>query len=770
MPLDSEPDSDIDDRKADRPTRKRKPGPEMDERELVAILRSEEIDASSYYTSELAKDQADAMDRYNGKKYGDEVAGRSSVVTHDLANVINWMMPDLMRVFGQSDSLVNVTSSSEKDEAKLTMIGECLSYVFFNDNPGREIVHDFSFDGMLQRVGVVSVRWEDPKPEPEQTIEGASLEQFLQYQNDTEYEILSADASEDGKGYDLELQRTPAHGRVVLEVVPPEEFRVSRRAKSIKESGYHARVQELYVSDVAAMFPDKAGDLDPDYLTSANKNVEENTDPRVLARFENEAITTTKDVSNHQKLNKVMLSTEYIRVDFDNDGVVELRQIKRVNDIVLENMRVDASEFVTWSPIRIPHRLVGKSIADTMLDIQKVRTVVTRRMLDSLDQSLLNRYGYDKGKMDPEDVDALIDAEIGGLVGTNGAPSDILMPLQTPDLTASGYQMLEYQDQQLEQASGVTRHSQGMNPDSVNKTASGLDMLQTAAGDRTEMVARWLANGLEQILQRSLKLLCDFQDSARWVKIKGKPVEMDPRTWSDQMTVSVHVAMASSNRQTMLGNLAGIAAKQEQSIQIGGPDNPVAPVKKYVNTLRKMIEVMGFKDPDGFVNSEDELNKALEHAANQPPKPDPKMAEVQQKGEIAKQQLQIQQASSQAELQLKQQAAQQDSALKHQTAQQKAEQDERIAASKVQAETVIAAQKLQAETAIAREKMAAEIALSREKMMMEHALAQKQMEHDHVMAGKAHDLKMKQLSMKSSSLGSNDESMSAGVRFGGDVG
>lgn len=764
MALDTEPDDDLDDKPRRKAKRARKPTPAMDEKTLIAICRAEEIDSTSYYTSEMAKDQAEAMDRFYGKKYGDEAVGRSTVVTHDIENVINWIMPDLMRVFWQSDNLVNVTSSNDQDEDKLDTIGECLSHVFFNDNPGREILYDYAFDGLLQRLGVASVRWEDPQPEPEQQIEGASLEQVLKYQKDPEYEILSCDICEDGSGYDLELQRTPAHGKAIIEVVAPEEFRISRRAVSIAESGYHARQQELYVADIAALYPDKAGDLDPDFVTSTNKDIEINSDPRTLARHQQEAISTNRDTSNHEKRKKVMLLTEYIRVDFDNDGVVELRQIKRVNDIVLENIAVDESEFVPWSPIRISHKLIGRSLADTMLDHQKVRTVIMRRMMDSLDQSLLNRYGYDKGKMDPEDVDALVDAEIGGLVGTNGAPGEVLMPLTTPDLTASGYQMLEYVDQQVEQASGVTRHSQGMNPEAVNKTATGIDMLQTAANDRVEMVARWLANGLEGILTRALKLLCDHQDGPRWIKIKGKRVEMDPRTWSDQMTVSVHVAMAAANRQTMLSNLAGIAAKQEQAIQVGGPDNPVAPAKKYLNTLRKMIEVMGFRDASGFVNSEEEYDQAVQHMASQPPKPDPKMAEVQQKGQIAQATLEQQKHKDAAELQIKQKTAESSAATDMQVAQMKAEIEKHIQEQKIQAETVLAAKKLEAETAIAQMKLQAEMALAEKKMMMEAEFRRQEMAHNQQMAEKAH-------SLKAASLGSSDSGgMSTGVRFGGEVG
>ena len=99
----------------------------MDDRDLIAILSAEEVDASSYYTSELAKEQAEALDRYFAKPYGDEVEGRSKVCTHDVEDTINWVMPDLMRVFLQSDDLVTVhddTNASDQAGIDLEDVAE----------------------------------------------------------------------------------------------------------------------------------------------------------------------------------------------------------------------------------------------------------------------------------------------------------------------------------------------------------------------------------------------------------------------------------------------------------------------------------------------------------------------------------------------------------------------------------------------------------------------------------------------------------------------
>ena len=794
MPLDSSPDAD-DTKKAG-----------MDERELLAILRAEEVDATSYYTSELAKDQAAALDRYYAKPYGDEVEGRSRITTHDIEDTINWMMPDLMRLFFQSDDLITVASKSKADDEGMQDVADILAHYFFDVNDGLTILHDFAFDGLLQRMGVVSARWDDPKPEPPEVLKGVSAVQLQQYLDDPEYEILSyneAGVDETASAvapqpqtqapspqmqapgapgavapmapqgmpvapqpmplFDIEVQRTPKCGKPLIENVAPEEFAISRRAPSIHAAPYHRREQEMYLADVVAMFPDRAADLDPDYTTSTAKDIEINSDPRTLARFQQESISSNRETSNHEKRKKVRLYTEYLWIDFDDDGVIELRQIKRVADTILENIRVKKSEFRAWSPIRVAHKLVGRSVADTIVDIQKLRTVVTRRTIDSLDQALVPRIAYNKDAMDPEDIDALIDAEVGGVIGTKGNPNEIMTPIVTPDLTAAGFQMLEYWDQKSEQASGVTRHAQGIAPDAITKTASGIDMLQAAANDRIELVARWLAKGVEEIVQSLLDLLCQYQDRPTTVKIKGRPVTFDPRRWADDMAVKVHIAMGAANRQTMLANLAMISAKQEQILMEAGPDNPLVSLKEYGHTLSRMVEIMGFKNTTKFFK---DLSKG--DLPPMPPKEDPKMAEVKGKlqleqmkaqadGQMRQADMQQQHQFTAAEMQMKQQAAAQELEL----SMRKTEAELAAKERQTQLEAQIKMQQQQAEAELAVRQQNFEFELAQRKFEFESKLAQDQAAHSKRLAEQAHSVKMKQ---------SKPDANGSSVRFGGEVG
>lgn len=727
----------------------------MDEKQLVSMLKHEEAEASSFYTDELAKAQAEAMDRFYAKPYGDEAPRRSSVVTHDIEDTINWLMPDLMRVFMSSDELVTIEPGSQEDEQPyegdpdgrpLTeCVADYMDHVFFKDNAGETNIYDFAFDGLLQRQGVIRSGWQDPAPKPQKTLEGISPENLAKYVNDSEYEIKAYEHRETDLGpvFDLQVIHTPKMGRVVVEAIPPEEFAISKRAKSIANADYHRWKHEVFVADLMREFPKKKADLDPDGSYRATTSDDEtDTDPRVAARFNGQMVTTDTEGNYTQNRKKVWLIEEFIRVDYDGDGVVELRAVKRVGDIILENEAVERSGFRVWTPMRVSHKIAGRSLADVLLDLQKIRTVVTRRALDGLAQALTPKVAVNMQAMgkDAEGIDDLLDNEIGGHVRVNGDPSAAVMPLVTPDVSGSAYQMLEYMDQRSAEASGVTKHSQGLDPNALNKTATGIDLLQAAAKTRIEMIARWLGVALEDVFQDILHLVCAHQDGVRQVKISNKWMKIDPRTWSDEMRVKIHVGMSAASRAQQISNLGMIAMKQEQIMMQAGPSNPLVKPQHYRNTLARMAEAMGYKDPSRFFAEIPEDYEA-------PPQEDPKAMEAKGKLQIAAQDAQTKQQLALVDLRTKAQLAQAEAQQQAHLQEQEAAHEMRLAEFKAQSEANLSQQKINAEMQLA---------------VMEYTNRAK---IERWKAEQDADIKREGVKMKASASGGGSS-----VRFGGDVG
>lgn len=715
-----------------KPGKERKSRNGMGDGELLAVLREEETDASSYYTSELALAQAEAMERYNGRPYGDEKEGRSRVVTHDIEDTINWIMPHLMRLYLQNDDLITIEDERVVDPREAADqdrvckdAADYVAHAFFKDNAGEEVLHDFAFDGLLQRVGVVRVSWEDPKPTPSKVLKNVSPDKLANYLHDPEYEIEEQESElDEATGVELftiKVKHTPKCGRLCIEPVAPEEFAISRRAKSIEASSYHRRKTEEYLSELALAFPKKRHELDPEnYSGPQDDQIDDlDTDPRRQARFEDENYDIHSDHSKHERRRKVDLLTEYVRVDYDGDGVVELRQIKRVGNTILENIEVDESEFVVWSPIRVAHRMVGRSLADTLYDLQKIRTVLTRKLLDGLSQSLAPRAIADVNKLGEEGIDALLDQDIGDVIPAKGNPREAVHELTTPDVSSSAYQALEYMDQRSEEASGVTRHAQGLKAEAITDTDRGIARLQAAANARIELVARWMALGVERIFNRALRQLARYQDVPRTIKVNGRPLTIDPRFWSDEMTCSVHVGQAAESRNEKLQKLSHIAEKQEQ-ILLQAPSNPIVSLKEYRHTLGAMVREAGYKDDTKFfMEIPDDYQPAEPEDT-----PDPKLVEAQQKAQLQAAELEHKQKLSEAEfthksqleamrLQSDQQIASAKAETERQLAIMKQENERQIAQMRIEAETQIAAKRLQAEQELARWKASEEAKLAK---------------------------------------------------------
>lgn len=693
----------------------------MTEEELIALLQYEEADADSYHQSELATAQKEAMDRYFRRPYGNELADRSKVVTGDLEETIAWIMPDLMRCFMSTDELVTLKAGSKEDDtpykpqqqpdmeaegqlpqqvagkSPVELQASYLSHIFFEDNDGETNIHDFVFDGLLQRIGVLQATWEDPEPGVPYIIEDLTPAQLGKYLDDPEYKVhgWAEESTEDGPVYMLEVAKNPAVGKVRVEAVPPEEFRVHKRAKSLKhgQCKYHGRKRLAYVAELARQHPDKADELF-ERRGTAIESIE--SDPRAQARHPGDAATSV-DGTNDKGRRQCMVCEEFVLCDFDGDGIVELRFVKRVDKILLQNEAVERSDFYTWTPSRVSHKVVGRSLHDILDDLQRIKTQITRSYLDSLGGSLNPRTYYDSTSITEDGLDQLLANEEGACIGMKGNPHEKVLEVVAPDIGGSAITALEYFEQRSEIATGVTRQSAGMDPQALNKTATGIDLLQAAAKSRIELIARWVGKALEDVFEHINFLTVSHQNKTRQVKLFGEWVEVDPRRWRDEAAVSIHVGSAGVSKQQRLMNLGLVSQKQEQIISLLGPSNPLAGLSQYKNTLKHMVQLMGFKDETEFFgNVTPEFDQQMQQ------KPDPKMQEA-----MAKQQL------AQAEAQHKAQMAEAEFGHRQQIETLKIQGEQRIAEVKASMEFRIAQMKLEAETEIARERMDRETELAK---------------------------------------------------------
>lgn len=675
--------------------------------ELLEILKREERASVGYESDQIYNDQIEAFKRYIGENYGDEQPGRSSVHDRTVFETIEWLRPDLERVFvaGGSAATIEPWAPDTADQAEDA--SDYLNHLFTEEMDGGKIVDTLAFDGLLQKRGVGAVYWRDAElGEPQQVQADQMMMMQLEQQG---VQILGVEPIDEMSAM-VTYQPVSKQANPEVKCIAPEDFRIASRSVDLERPRYCGHIERHMKSDLKAEFPDHA-DLIEEFGMASDESAE--IDERRQQRFWDEDEMYHQEPNASDETEEVRLYREYIYHDKDGDGYAELLEVFRLDGVILTCEPVDDNPYFSWTPIPIPHRWFGLSVYDIAEDIQKIKTTLLRGALDSVYLSVAPRQVANKNV----NLSDLLTVRPGAIVRTNSTNpvgSDV-MPLVTPDLSGSALQMMEAIDQQAERRTGVNRNAQGMDPDSLNKTATGIKLMQNAASIRKEQIARNLGRGLEMMFRKVYRLVVKMADGPRSIHAgKGEFKQYDPSQWPAEAKIKVHVGNGSGDRETQLGQLQMILGMQREWVANYGPGNPVVTLEHLYNTVEDMMRVMGQRSADQYfadpavLAQNPEKAQALE--ALKQPKPDPKAQEAQAKMQMEQQKLQMgmqaDQAKMQQQAQLDQAKVQQDAANRQMEMELRREQ--------MALEMELKREQIAAELDLKREQMAAELALKRE--------------------------------------------------------
>ncbi len=524
--------------------------------------------------------------------------------------------------------------------------------------------------------------------------------------------------------HDVKVKRVVSTGRLRVDVLPGEAFRIVK-SKVLDETTLGCGHEyQLTRSELIKRGYDRTKVED----APAGATVTENDADRDDAFVVGNAGSTTKDKSTEM----VDVFEWYPLVDYDGDGVAERRKVVMLGlpskRAMVENVEWgDDLPFTDLKVHPIPHRWKGKSLFDVMYDIQRNKTVLLRQTNDNLYMTNNPMTEVVEGRV--INIDVLIDREIGGNVFVTQAGS--VRPLEVPFTAQHSFQMLAYWDDVQERRTGVSRSSQVPDMDQLtNQTAAAVHEKQAAGAIRPEFYARNLKEmGLKRLFRCLLKLIVKNQDRPRTIRIRDEWVEFDPRGWDADYDVSINTGLGSGSRERDLAMLNAIKAEQEKVLLHLGPNNPIVSLVEYRNTLAKMVEVAGMRDPEQFFKevTPETIRQMMLQAQQAQQQPNPKVLEAQAKAQAdqAKMQaeMQMQAAKMQAEFQMRQQEAQAEAQQKAAEAQARA-QFER---EKAQAELQLSREKAAAEILALRERAAAEVQLMRERAAAEIEMKQQEL-------------------------------------------
>ena len=630
-----------------------------DDNKLKSILDSEIDDAIGYLETETTDERQKALEYYLREPYGNEVEGKSSIVTGEVAEVVDGALPQLMRVFTSSDDAVVFEPVSQGDEEKAEQATQYVNHIFYKDNNGFEIMHDWFKDAILQKVGIVKAYWEDKTDVTTEKYYGLNDDELAMVVQDPEVEVVEQDTtivqeaqfdpmtgmqiSPAMSAHDIKVKRTENNGKIIIENVPPEEFLISKRARSIEDSPFVAHRKMVTRGELIAMGYDE----DTVYSLPTGDALE--FSPERIARYTRGEQPSDMD-SDDESMQLVEYYECYLKTDYDDDGIPEHRRVCYAGTEILHNEECDYVPFHSICPIPIPHKFYGHSLADRAMDLQLIKSTITRQMLDNLYLTNNYRVGAVEGQVN---LDDLLTSTAGGVVRMKNA--NAIVPMTVQSNAAQSFPMLQYLDEVQAKRSGVSDAQQGLNPDILqNVTATAINAMQSASQGKIELIARIFADtGISSLFKGILQLVCKYQQKERIIRINNKYVPFDPREWSHEYNISVNVGLGTGSKQEQLATMQMILEKQEQLLTTYGLGNPLVNLKQYRDTLAKFVQMAGFKDDSQFlmeITEEQAQQLAQQQAQSQQSDPNTQAAQILAQVEREKAQLRAQ--TDQAKLQL----------------------------------------------------------------------------------------------------------------------
>lgn len=637
----------------------------MTESDLIALIDRQSRLAIG--ADDLTADhRTKAMEYYLGEAKGElappDTPGRSRVVSKDLMDTVEWAMPSLMDIFAGSDDIIRFEPDGPEDEQACDDATNYIGWLIHRRNEdGFITIHDAIKSALMMRMGWGKAYVCKYNEDREERYEGLSLAEVQALASDPDVEVIAQVAEgplpqaamlpglppEAMQSYGVLVKRRSERTEYKNEGVPPEEIRLAKDTRVLSECRFIEHRREVTLSYLREQgYPEDAiGKL-------ASDEGREDQDEASRHSYDG---SYPDNESPDEAQRKVELSESYLLVDYDGDGKTEYRRVVKAGSVVFENETADEHPFWLMTPILMPYKAIGLGFWDLVEDLQRIKTALTRQVLDNVYLSNNPRTEVVVGQVDLDDV---LTPRPGGIIRVK-APN-MMREVSTPFVAGAGLQLIEQFDQVRDTRTGVTEMNSAVNAESLSKGSvgsEGVQALMNAGAQRLRLIARVLAEtGFKRMYYLMLKHVTQHQDRVQQVKINGRWLAIDPREWKNKYNMSVSVGVGTFGRQQQIANLSLLGEAQERVMPLG----LASPTNVY-QTVTRLAEAMGYRDSDQFFT-------APQEGGEQPPPEQEGSAEAQAL-------VQAEQIKAQASLQ----KAQMDNANDLQIARERIQSEERVA-------------------------------------------------------------------------------------------
>ena len=595
--------------------------------------------ALKYHTEYLAEDIERAERYYYSQPFYEasldkEDAAKlqgSQAISPDVMDVIQALMPSIHRAFlSEVRKMAEFVPEDPQDAPLAELQHAYVRHVIFNDNPGYKATHDALLDGLLRRMGVIKWWWEE-KPGPVKRLydlDQMGYEAVFASPGIGEVATLRVDHDEEGNmSADVEIQFAAAN-RCMIEAVPPSEFVFSQEAKHRDDSFVIAHSRHVPLENLVAMGYDKdmltgyvGRTIREGYDTGSTPNITRGTGRFATEETDRYSFEDMTDVASKP----VRFTEAYCRVD-RGDGLTQLRKFDCVGEghwiLNGDGEPVDAIPFAVFTPIQDSHTILGISIWDRMHDVQRIKSKLERGALDSASQAIHPQLAAWTDYVNEED---LLYPQVSGVIRTAREPGRVMQEFKTPFVGQEILALLEYYDQKKGDRTGMNRANEGLDPKQLqSSTAEAITNTFARSQEVRDGIARSFAEtGWRQLLQGVYRCISEKQGEVRNIQLgSGGPwVPIDPRPWT--LERQVRILPREGNRVEQIQSLNIV-----KDLIIGLKEaTPLVTNVHIYNVVRRMIEIMGYDNPDEFLQPWDqEAEAAFQQqqalaAQNAPPDP-----------------------------------------------------------------------------------------------------------------------------------------------------
>ncbi len=576
--------------------------PTMTQDDIVALLKLEIQQAQGYESDVLAENREKALDYYFGNMQ-DTPAGKSNIVSTDVADTVNSLMAQASGIFRASS--VEFPPIHEQDEPQAQLESDVIQYII-EMNDEYQTFDCAAFDALLQANGWIKVEYLNETKVEEEEYTGddpAILFQALQPKTDNE-SIDIIDLDEDNNN--MTIERTTTKQRIKITSVSPDVMLFSPNANyhELQDIRFIAERHLYTVSDLIDM---EVSEQD----AKAMPNFEDEYWPAIVARESEYAETTNEEQGGHQDATELKETYIcYIMLDDNDNGTTERRRIHIGGNTIISDEPAKYVNYVTGSPLPIPHRITGRSIYDLMREVQDGKTHILRQYMDNLKVMNRSRLGYIRGEVNKQE---LLDYRVNGVVGCDRPES--IFPIPANDIGPQAVQGLQYLDSIRTARGGA---SVDMN-NAEMQLASSSAMAAGVQAYNKEMMAGYYCKNLAHSLLKNVFLLVHKILRREWegplnAKLRGKWVQTNPQEWVEREHAMLRAGMTNSEKTQRAMALQGLMAQQQEWLQLG-QDGEITDKGKVYNAAADWIRTQHLGNVEEYLI--DPMSPEAKQAAQQ---------------------------------------------------------------------------------------------------------------------------------------------------------